>query len=501
MMRTARTAAAIRYTTFFVVVVLILAAAMYALIRENAYARLDQNLSSALGVTSLGIFHEIQEHGGKAQGEDALRQVLSAMYQTSFPQEQIMVREGGRLVAYKPNLGHKQFDLRNVHAAGGPPYANYGDLRVAWKYLYVPEAKTTYTVVVSAWRADIKGDLASVVRALAITIPIAFLIVAIGAYILARRTLAPLTEMAGTVDAITSTSLEKRLRVPDARDEIAQLAIRFNRLLDRLQQAFAHQRRFMADASHELRTPIAAALTASQVTLQAQSRSEDEYRSTLRIVEEQMLRLRRIVQDMFLLAQTDSQSIALKQELLYFDEVVAEACRAVEVLCREKQVKLEVDCTSGVEIYGDPGLLRQCVVVLLDNARKYTPPGGTIRVTLTSNNTRCILRVADTGCGIPPEAQPHIFERFYRVNKARSRSASDVNGGGAGLGLSIAKWIAGMHKGELQLEHSEVGGGSVFALILPVSGPEGTGERLGAPDRKHALTSTYDSDGGLVSKG
>lgn len=483
MIRTARTAAAIRYTVFFIAVVLILAIAMYALIRENAYSRLDQNLSSALSVTSLGIFHEVQEHGGKVQGEEALRQVLSAMYQTSFPQEQIVVRERGRLVAYKPNLGHKQFDLRNVHAAGGPSYADHNDLRVAWKYLYVPEVKTTYTLVVSTWRADVNGDLSSVLRALAITIPISFLIVAIGAYILARRTLAPLTEMAATVDAITSTNLEKRLRVPDARDEIAQLAIRFNSLLDRLHQAFEQQRRFMADASHELRTPIAAALTASQVTLRAESRREDEYRSSLRIIEEQMLRLRRIVQDMFLLAQTDAHTVSLKQEPLYFDELVEEACRAVEVLCKEKQVKLEIDCASGVEIFGDPGLLRQCVVILLDNARKYTAAGGTIRVVLTADSVRCVMRVADTGCGIPSEAQPYIFDRFYRANKGRSRSVSDANGSGAGLGLAIAKWIAEMHRGELQLESSQVGAGSVFVLVLPLSNPYGTSELAEAPDR------------------
>jgi heavy metal sensor kinase len=465
--RTARLSAAIRYTSFFLVVLLILDGAVYLLIRGNAYSRLDQNLASALNVTSAGILHEIQEHGGKKRGEESIGQVLPDVYQTSFPQEQIVVREGARIVAYKPNLGPKQSDLR-VFQESREPFRNSGDLRVAWRRLYVPEAQTTYVVLVSTWRSDVIGDLHSVLHALALTIPISFLIVAAGAYLLARRTLAPLAEMAATVDEITSTNLDRRVRIRNSDDEVGQLAARFNRLLNRLQSSFAQQRRFMSDASHELRTPIAAALTAAQVTLQTQSRGEQEYRDALRMIEEQMLRLRRIVQDMFLLAQADAHSMPLKREALYFDEIISEACRAMDVLCREKGIELHIAPMPEIQSSGDPGLLRQAIIILVDNARKYTPPGGLIGVSVELRRQSCVLRVSDTGCGIPLNQQNFIFDRFYRVDKGRSRSASDVSGSGAGLGLSIARWIAELHRGELRLENSQPDAGSIFALEIPV---------------------------------
>lgn len=464
--RTARLSAAIRYTSFFVVVLLILDGAVYFLIRTNAYSRLDQNLASALDVTSAGILHEIQEHGGKNQGEKSISQVLPDVYQTSFPQAQIVVRERARIVAYKPNLGPKQSDLRGFQESG-QPFRNSGDLRIAWKHLYVPEARTTYLVLVSTWRSDVIGDMRSVLHALALTIPVSFLIVAAGAYLLARRTLAPLAEMASTVDQITSTNLDRRVRVRNSDDEVGQLATRFNHLLNRLQSSFAQQRRFMSDASHELRTPIAAALTTAQVTLQTQSRGEQEYRDALRIIEEQMLRLRRIVQDMFLLAQADAQSMPLKREALYFDEIVSEASRAMGVLCREEGIELNIAPMPEIQTSGDPGLLRQAIIILVDNARKYTRAGGRIDVSVELTRQSCVLRVSDTGCGIPLDQQHLIFDRFYRVDKGRSRSASDVSGSGAGLGLSIARWIAELHGGKLRLKNSEPNRGSIFALEIP----------------------------------
>jgi signal transduction histidine kinase len=308
--------------------------------------------------------------------------------------------------------------------------------------------------------------LRSVLVALEITLPLSFLIVAAGGYVLARRTLAPLAEMSSTIDGITSKRLELRVRVVNPRDEVGQLAIRFNRLLDRLQEVFSLQRRFMADASHELKTPIAAALTAAQVTLQATRRAEEEYREALCIVQEQMLRLRRIVQDMFLLAEADGRALERKREPIYLDEIVAEACRAIRVLCEKNGVNLVIGELPEVLCMGDPGLLRQAVLILLDNACKYTPAGGRVSVSLAQKLNTSAVRVADTGHGIPSEARALIFERFYRVDKSRSRSGADANGSGAGLGLSIAMWIAKVHQGELRLDSSSPTG-SVFVLEVP----------------------------------
>jgi heavy metal sensor kinase len=466
MLRSARTTTALRYTLFFIALILAVEAVVYGLIRGDAYSRLDQNLETALQLSSLVIYHEIAEHGGKDAGENSIRLVLDTEYATSFPQDQIVIREGKRLIAYKPNIGGKQADLRSVEMPSIAARKNYQDLRIAAQQVRVPSVHTTYTVLVSTWRGDVSNDLRSVMIALEITLPFSFLIVAAGGYLLARRTLAPLAEMSSTIDGITSRNLDLRVRVVNARDEVGQVATRFNRLLDRLQEVFSQQRRFMADASHELKTPIAAALTSAQVTLQAATRSEEEYREALRIVQEQMLRLRRIVNDMFLLAQADGQALERKLELVYLDEIVAEACRAMRVLCENKGVNLRSADLPEALCLGDPGLLRQAVIILLDNACKYTPSGGSVDVTLLENQNTYVIRVADTGPGIPPEAQSMIFERFYRVDRSRSRSAADANGSGAGLGLSIASWIAKIHAGSVRLDSSSPAG-SVFAFEVP----------------------------------
>ena len=466
MLRSARTSAALRYTFFFIAVMLAVEGVLYVLIRADAYSRLDQNLKTALDVSKLVIYHEIAEHGGKEAGEESIRLVLNTEYSTSFPQDQIVIREGDRLIGYKPNLGGKQVDLRTVESPLLGVQKNYRDLRIIAQRVNVRQVHTTYTVLVSTWRGDVNNDLRSVLIALAITLPFSFLIVAAGGYFLARGTLAPLAEMASTIDAITSKNLDLRVRVVNSRDEVGQVATRFNRLLDRFQEVFSQQRRFMADASHELKTPIAAALTTAQVTLQSTGRTEEEHRQALQIVQEQMLRLRRIVQDMFLLAQSDGQAPERRLELVYLDEIIAEACRAVRVLCENKAVSFSMADLPEALCMGDPGLLRQAIIILLDNACKYTPTGGSVHVTLSERDNTYVVAVADTGPGIPPESQAMIFERFYRVDKSRSRLAADANSSGAGLGLSIATWIAKIHRGGVRL-HSSSPAGSVFTFEIP----------------------------------
>jgi signal transduction histidine kinase len=298
--------------------------------------------------------------------------------------------------------------------------------------------------------------------------------------------------MASTIDAITSKNLDVRVRIVNPQDEVGQVALRFNRLLDRLQEVFSQQRRFMADASHELKTPIAAALTASQVTLQRANRTEEEHRQALRIVQEQMLRLRRIVNDMFLLAQADSQALQRKMELVYLDEIVAEACRAMRVLCENNGLSLRLADLPEAPCLGDPGLLRQAVIILLDNACKYTPAGGSVEVSLTESEQIYLVSVADTGPGIPPDAQTRIFERFYRVDRSRSRSAADANGSGAGLGLSIASWIARIHSGVVRLQSSSPAG-SVFVLDIPKGRARDTKQNAGTSGASSPPVSDHPS--------
>ncbi len=464
MIASARARVAIAGTALFAVVVLATAAGVYWLIHDNAYWRLDATLRSTMEAATLTLFGEGQKSADKASIEEGIRQVFHTKYLTAFPQEQVAIWDGKRLVAYKKNFGTRQGSLLRIAPETASGVRNHVDLRLDTRRVFLTAAKTTYTVVVSTWRGDVMNDMRSVLRALAITIPAALLFAAIGGYILARQALAPLTGMAASVDAITSQSLDRRVPVVNARDEVGQLAIRFNKLLGRLQEAFEQQRRFMADAAHELKTPITAALTAAQVTLGGEHRSEPEYREALRITEEQMSRLRHVVQDMFLLAQVDANAMVYRRETVYLDEIVAEGFRAMRFLAEAKDLDMRLEEMPELRCTGDSGLLRQAVINLLDNARKYTEASGRILVSAEVNDESFVVRIADTGPGIPESAQAHLFERFYRADKSRARLGAD--GGGAGLGLAIAKWVAEIHEGDLRLERSGTAG-STFAFEIP----------------------------------
>jgi signal transduction histidine kinase len=222
----------------------------------------------------------------------------------------------------------------------------------------------------------------------------------------------------------------------------------------------------MADASHELRTPLSVALTAAQVNLDGGPRTTAEYQEALRIVTEQLRRLKRIVQEMFLLAQGDAGAFAPTVSSFYLDELIQEAVRAARIIGDPLGVRVVVEGLEEAPISGDEGLIRQMLLGLLDNAIRHTPAGGRVTVELVREEGTWRVEVADTGTGIPAEDQPYIFDRFYRANKARTRAA-----GGAGLGLSIARWIATLHKGTLGLTASGAEG-TVFTVRLPGVGGE-----------------------------
>jgi heavy metal sensor kinase len=265
---------------------------------------------------------------------------------------------------------------------------------------------------------------------------------------------------------MSAENLEQRLPITNANDELGRLAATFNELLGRLDESLSQQRRFMADASHELRTPLSVMRTATGVTLEQEQRSESEYRDALKVIDEQARRLTRIVADMFTLARADAGRRALNRSDFYLDELLWECVRAASVLGSHKGVTIEVGELVEVPYRGDEGLLRQLILNLLDNAIKHTPSGGKVRVSLESQNSQYKIIVSDSGTGIPPEAQPHIFERFYRVDKSRSRTEASDLGAGAGLGLSIARWIAETHHGRVELESSG-SKGSVFVASFP----------------------------------
>lgn len=325
-------------------------------------------------------------------------------------------------------------------------------------------------LVVSRSLADQEAMLGRVRQSYSLAVPFALLLAALGGHVLVRKSLAPVAEMGARADAIEASSLDRRLPVL-ADDEFGRLARAFNRLLGRLERSFAQQRRFMADASHELRTPVAIVRGEAEVALSQPHRPAEAYREALSIVHDEGRRLTRIVEDLFMLARADTGRHPHASTEFYLDETVADSARAVRTLASRRG--LAVRCETGDEMpfRGDETLISRMLVNLLDNAIKHTPSGGEVALRAVRENGDYRVTLTDTGTGIPPEAQPHVFDRFFRADPARSRVA-EGDGSGAGLGLSIARWIAESHGGRLDLVRSDASG-STFEISLPVNGARG----------------------------
>jgi len=252
--------------------------------------------------------------------------------------------------------------------------------------------------------------------------------------------------------------------VPNPRDELGRLATTINALLARLDATFTEQQRFIADASHELRTPLAVLRGETEVVLEQNRRAQD-YKESLALIKDEAERLTRIVENLFVLARQPVDQHTVMKEPLRLNEVVSECVRSAQVLATQRGLRLHLDgAMSEVNFTGDDEMLKRMLLNLLDNAVKYTAPGGDVGVALSTQNGSARIVVTDSGIGIPAADQPRIFDRFYRVDKARSRAL-----GGAGLGLSIAKWIVEAHGGTIAVQSIPTQG-SEFIVDLPLKG-------------------------------
>lgn len=321
-----------------------------------------------------------------------------------------------------------------------------------------------YHVVVGQPLAQAYAESSILRRALVVGIPLALALAASGGWLIARRALRPVSLMVAQAQQITGQTPGRRLRVPRPEDELGRLASTFNGLLERLEGVLTAQRQFMADASHELRTPISVVRTAAEVALCHDTRTELEYREFLAVIAAQARRLGQMVDDMMALARADIGGMAVEPTDLDLDEVLAECVRDAKLLAGERQVEVRARSAPETPARGDERLLRQMLMNLLDNAIRHTPPGGHVTAALTVNDGFHEISVSDTGSGVPLEDRDRIFERFVRLDPARSRP------GGAGLGLPIARCIAEAHGGTLALED---GGppGSTFLARLPREPP------------------------------
>jgi len=284
---------------------------------------------------------------------------------------------------------------------------------------------------------------------------------ALGGYLLSRKALQPVDRITAATRSIGLGNLSERLPVPGTRDELQRLSETCNEMLGRLEAAVNEIKRFTADASHELRTPMSVIRTVAELALRNPAADTESRRAFAEIVEE-AARTGRLLEEMLILARADDGSAQLSFEQVDLGQVIRVVSRKAELVAEARGHKLSVAAESDgpALIWGDYSTLQRLLWILLDNAVKYMNSPGNIAISLSRSAGKFTVAISDTGAGIPPGDLPHIFERFYRADRSRGHVE------GSGLGLAIAKWIVGTHHAEITVA-SEEGKGAVFAVVFP----------------------------------
>jgi heavy metal sensor kinase len=437
------------------------------------HERQDESLRSTAQTVASAYVEEIGEtHSQAAAGKIVLAEI-------TFPNRFVLLTDNtGQPIASSANFANTEtlpaslladarargFSHANVNgskanANGSEP--NVNGFRVA--VVPLSSDQTLGYAAVAEPLSVVEDALAALRRDLFAGVLLVLLLASGGGYFLARKSLAPIASMNSQTQRISAENLSARLDVTNSRDELGALTTTINDLLTRLENSFKEQQRFIADASHELRTPLAVLRGETEVAL-GKTRTVEEYQQSLSLIQDEAERLSRIVEDLFILArQPINTRAALNNERVWLNDAVSDCARAAHVLASRKGVRLHLENDSpSIALNGDEELIKRMLLNLLDNAVKYTPAGGEISLALARQNGNAAIVVRDTGIGIAQTDQPRVFDRFFRVDKARARTLS-----GAGLGLSIAQWIVEVHGGQISLA-SAPGEGSEFTVLLPL---------------------------------
>lgn len=461
MLRSVRARLTLWYTAILALVLITFSGICYALLAQEIRAATDASLADTAREFA-GAFANDRVNG--SEGRDVLLDF-------HYSDRQIMVLSGeGRIVASSrsrlapPEMVRiasivRQGGIGLQTVAGG---SQNDGIRIMVIPLEVLGKK--YFGVVAHDLAEQSDRLERAASAVAYGIPLALIVAAAGGYLLARKSLAPVTSMSVKARQIGAETLAERIVVDNEHDELGFLATTLNDLLGRLQQAFESQRSFMADASHEMRTPMSIIQGEADVALARSDRPSNEYRESIEVIQKAAGRLTRLVQNLFLLARADAGSYPISKTRFYFDEFLSDCARAMRSVAIVRGVALTCQAPPDLVIYGDEELLHRMFLNLVDNAVKFSPAGGRVEVRAESTANGFVIRVNDTGPGISSADAPRIFDRFFRGDRLRSRATG--NDSGAGLGLPIARWIAEAHEGTLTLESSGAGG-STFVVSLP----------------------------------
>jgi heavy metal sensor kinase len=446
------------YILAMVLTLLILNNYVYARVQRDMVAEVD----SSLEVAASQAFLSLEDENGRL----SFQETGEMPYVGQAPDSGFAIRLVDMNGTVLDGWGGYQAVPSWVPASSG--YATLPGEKTNWRLYSKPTETEGGAVVwlqVAQSLAGVNQALGSLRTQLLLGAPLAMVLAGLGGFFLAGRALRPISQITRTAQSISGSDLKQRIDYHGAADEIGRLAKMFDEMLDRLSAAFDRERQFTADVAHELRTPLTALKGQIGVTL-SRVRPSTEYERTLHGLEEQVDRLIRLTTDLLFLSRLEQGRLPWRPETVEFSDLLTGIVEQVQPLAESKGLKLKKEIPSGLSLRGDPDHLIRLFLNLLDNAIRYTQRGGQIEVRAEGEDTGLHVLVSDTGPGIPPEHLPHLFERFHRVEAARSRIT-----GGAGLGLAIAHEIAQWHGGRLEVE-STLGRGTTFTVHLPSSPPE-----------------------------
>ncbi|MBV9034015.1 MAG: HAMP domain-containing protein [Acidobacteriaceae bacterium] len=327
----------------------------------------------------------------------------------------------------------------------------------------VPLGENTIRIFLAVTSDPVDRSLNLLALLLVMAVPAFIMCGAAGGYWLSRKALSPVDSITERARTIGVTNLSERLNVPRTNDELQRLTETWNDMLGRLEVAVSRISQFTADASHELRTPVAIIRLAAENALR-KTRSESDYRKALRQIQSESESMTQLIENLLFLARAEVHNSSIKLAIVDLQAVVKTVCLDLNPLAEAKSITLTQDVPEcPISVLGDFSALRRVLLILLDNAIKYTPEGGVVTVGLHEQSETAVLTVEDTGIGIPEEAQNHVFQRFFRVDPSRNKES-----GGHGLGLAIAQTIVDQHQASLKLQ-SKSSGGCIFSVSLTVA--------------------------------
>jgi heavy metal sensor kinase len=445
------------YSLTLAVVLGLLAVASYFAMRASMHRAVDVDLRYRLSGVEEFLESQHTANLSELPDEMAKKSTLGVLFQ--------IFDDSGKLIYQSDPLAshHIRPPVPSVSGAS----IVYRELSTGWPVRLAAQsvsfAGRTIIVEVAQPLRFHYASIREFARALLISIPLLDVIAACMGYWLSGRVLAPVNQIVEDARAIDSNRLSQRVSVPHARDELRRLAETLNSMLDRIEVAVRRIRQFTADASHELRAPLTLIQTAAEYSVRRE-RGHAELVEAMEKVLRESKRTSQLIDNLLLLARADSDEEVLKPGPVPLNSLLREAVDRARQLAISKNIQIGTDIDgTPFDVRGESALLQRLLFILIDNAVKYTPENGTVNVSLRSTEDYALIGVADTGMGIAAEDLPHVFDRFWRADKVRSR-----NVGGTGLGLSIAKWIVEKGGGTLRVE-SVVGQGSKFEVRLPKS--------------------------------